>query len=252
MDIPMKPKVAVVMTGLPRFCADTDTLINNLTNYDSVDWYVAFWQHQPRAMSALNTAWQALSVSEMILELEARLPAGHTVKSFNWVQPEDTEPMPRDYTPFYSWPINTWQQYQILKWQWTRTPVEQYDLVVRGRADGGMSRSLDLADIYRQLQSSPDALITPDDYRSGSYSFNDHMAIGLPEAVGKLAHVVDHFDEAYSQGTPFNAEILIGRILNKQGITWPASGWTTTLKTTGRCDADGVFQPELGRWPLAK
>jgi hypothetical protein len=251
MEIPLTPRVAVVMTGLPRFGADTDTLILNLKNYRYVDWYICFWQHQPQACSALDARWQGLSVEEISYEISSRLPADHTLKSFHWANERDFEPMPRDYPPFFSYPKNTWQQYQLFRAQWLTIHQDHYDLVVRGRADGGMDRPIDLAQLHQSLLASPLTLVTPDNQRQGPHQFCDHMAIGRPTAMDHLARAVELFDSAWEQGVPYNAEILLGNILTAQGVSWPASGWNSTLKSQG-ANVDGVFQPRLGRWALDK
>jgi hypothetical protein len=251
MEIPLIPRVAVVMTGLPRFGADTDSLILHLKNYQYVDWYVSFWQHQPRALSTLDARWQGLSVGEITYEISSRLPAGHILRSFYWANERDFEPMPRDYPPFYSYPINTWQQYQLLRSQWLSFHPENYDLVVRARADAGMDRPVDLQQLYQFLQTNPLALITPDNQRQGPHQLCDHMAIGLPDTIAKLARAIELFDHTWSQGIPYNAEILLGSILTAQGVSWPASGWNSTLKTQGEL-IEGVFHPNSGRWALDK
>jgi hypothetical protein len=242
------PSIAVVMTGLPRFGEDTDTLILNLQNYDFVDYYIAFWRHNPLTMSAFNTRWQTLSEEDMIKEIQSRLPERHTIKSFSWVDESSVDPMPKDYPAFYSNPYNTWQQYQILKWQWERTPVNDYDLIVRGRADAGMDRPVDLLSLYQTTDTT--TLVMPDNQRQGQFQFCDHMAIGRSQAIEHLAKVVDHFDSTYSQGCPFNAELLLGVVLSKQGLQWPQSGWNSTLKTHGTFDEKGTFHQTPGRWEL--
>jgi hypothetical protein len=251
MEVSIMPRVAAIMTGLPRFGADTDTLILNLKNYQYVDWYICFWQHQPQALSALNPKWQDLTVEEISYEISSRLPAGHTLKSFHWANERDFEPMPRDYPPFFSFPKNTWQQYQLLRAQWLNMHGEAYDIIVRGRADGGMDRAIDLVEQWKFLQANPNVLVTPDNQRQGPHQLCDHMAIGLPQTIDRLARAIESFDQAWEQGIPYNAEILLGTILSSQGITWPASGWNSTLKSQG-ANINGKFQPILGRWALDK
>jgi hypothetical protein len=244
-----KPRVALMMSGLPRFRADTDTLINNLTNYESIDWYVAFWKHTPHTESYHDARWQSLSEEEMIAAIQSRLPSGQTVKTFNWVSEEQTPPMPRDYPAFYNIPKNFWQQYVIthIVNQIRHSSNIEYDLVIRGRADAGSNQPIDLSHLNATLGELE--LHMPGDWRYGPYGFNDHWCIGRPLAVDHLCNAINQFDYAFQQGVPYNAEVMLGTILHHQGLTWPITSWGSTLKTNGTYTERG-FDPVMGRWAL--
>lgn len=251
-------RTALLMSGLPRFRADTDTLIFNLQNADVIDWYVSFWKHKPAACSEYDAAWQGLSAEEIVAEIHTRLPSNHRIRFFEWVDPAGMPPMPRDYPPFYNIPINCWQQYSILKrvnqakLQAEKDQGWNYDLIVRGRADAGSDRPLDLKKIYDSIKD--EELHMPNNQRQGSLQFCDHWAIGKSKSINALAAVVDQFDTEYQRGCPYNAEIMIGNILSRQGIFWPSTDWNSTLKWQGRNDhtGAGMFYPEEGRWRLEK
>jgi len=252
---PNLPRVALLMNGLPRFGADTDTLVQRLTGYSQIDWYVSFWTHRPDALSDFDSRWQELSDIQLRDTIESRLPLDQTVAYCEWVDPLDLAPIPQDYPEFYSNPKNTWQQYQLLQWNnrvrraYEANQRVKYDLIIRGRADCGMSHTLDLQEIYDYLVTkNPLGLIIPNNQRQGPYQFCDHMAIGLPGAIDCLANVVDSFDSAFRQGIPYNAEIMIGSLLTKMGLNWPATNWESTLKSQGYYDANGVFHQDPGRW----
>jgi hypothetical protein len=250
------PRVALIISGLPRFRADTDTLIYNLQNAEFIDWYISFWKHKPITCSEYDAAWQRLSDRECVAEIRQRLPPTHRIRFFEWVDPNSMPPMPRDYPAFYNYPINCWQQYSILKrvnearLNFVRVQDWEYDLVVRGRADAGSDRPIDLAELDRSLK--PTELHMPNNQRQGPLGFCDHWAVGRPATINALCSVVDQFDIEFQRGCPYNAEYMVGNILSRQGIYWPATTWNSTLKSQGRNDHSGagMFYPDEGRWKL--
>lgn len=247
-------RVALMMSGLPRFRADTDTLIFNLKNADFIDWYISFWNHKPHAMSEYDTTWQGLSANDAVKEIRRRLPPAHRIRFFEWVDPASMPSMPRDYPEFYNIPVNCWQQYSILyRVNQHRLAAEkeqgwEYDLVVRGRADAGSDREIDLSYLNNTLKDNE--LHMPNNQRQGPFGFCDHWAIGKPQSINALAEVVRQFDSEFQKGVPYNAEILIGHILSRQGIVWPSTNWDSTLKLQGHLDSQGTFIPDEGRWVL--
>jgi len=251
------PKVCLMMSGLPRFRADTDTLINNLTNFQFADWVVSFWRHKPRALSAYDNAWQGLTEQEAIQEIQSRLPPTHRIRFFEWVNPDSMPSMPRDYPEFYSWPVNCWQQYSIFhRVNQHRLAVEaeqkwKYDLIIRARADAGSDKVIDLGKLWHTLNEKE--IHMPNNQRHGNHQFCDHWGISKPNAMTAYADVINHFDTVFNQGIPYNPEIMVGNILHRQGYFWPRTDWNSTLKTQGRTDpATGIFYPDEGRWSLKK
>ena len=247
-----------MMSGLPRFRADTDTLIYNLENVDQVDWYICFWKHKPNTCSEYDSNWQKLNEKEIVNEIQSRLPKNHRVRFFEWVDPNIMPTMPQDYPAFYNIPANCWQQYQILqrvnrvRLNFEKHQNWNYDLIVRARADAGCDRSIDLKKLFFSLDDH--TLHIPNNQRQGVLQFCDHWAIGKSHAINALAEVVEDFDKEFKKGCPYNAELMIGNILTRKGIKWPPTDWNSTLKSQGKNDYTGMgmFYPELGRWDLNK
>lgn len=247
-----------MMSGLPRFRADTDTLIDNLKNADQIDWYICFWKHKPKTCSEYDAAWQELSEKEIVNEIQQRLPENHRVRFFEWVDPKIMPPMPQDYPAFYNIPVNCWQQYQILqrvnrvRLNFEKYQSWSYDLIVRARADAGSDRAIDLRKLSMSLDDH--TLHIPNNQRQGGLQFCDHWAIGKSHSINALAEVVEGFDKEFKSGCPYNAELMIGNILTRKGIRWPPTDWNSTLKSQGRNDHAGIgmFYPDLGRWDLNK
>ena len=250
----MKPRISLLISGLPRFGASTDTLISGLTNYQIVDWYVAFWKHDPQTMSPHDAKWQSLSAKEMAYEIQSRLPDDQNLRHFTWVKEEEQQPMPRNYPEFYNVPKNCWQQYQILqivnniKLKYEQEQGWEYDLVFRGRVDAGPDKSIDMEQLNKTLSES--TLYMPANQRQGHYQFSDHWAIGRGNTITKLANAIEYFDKVHQQDIPYNAELMLGTILNSQGIKWPMTDVNSNLKTIGFYDEQGWFHQDPGQWLL--
>lgn len=255
-----RPIVHALLTGLPRFGKDTDSLVLNLTNVETVNWFVVLWRYPkgllPDTLSNLDPAWFDLSESELHDFIQQRLPDNHRLQLTRWVDHDSLEQPPRKFEAFYSNPTNTWGQYSLLRHaNQLRHQLEPHlgpkpDIIVRCRADGGMSQPLDMSALAQACQLDPKLLITPRNQRHGHYQFCDHMAIGSDQAITALANVVTDFDRVNREGIPFNAELLIGHILKSQGLHWPSTEWDSTLKKSGYYDSLGVWHQLEGRWCL--
>jgi len=248
------PKISLLISGLPRFGASTDTLISGFINYQIIDWYVAFWQHNPQTSSPHDTKWQNLSAEEMAYEIQRRLPDDQNLRHFTWIKEEEQPPMPKNYPEFYNIPKNCWQQYQILqiinniKSRYEKEQGWEYDLVFRGRVDAGPDKIIDTKKLHESLSDS--VLFMPANERHGQYQFSDHWNIGRSNTITKLANAIDYFDAIHQQGIPYNAEIMLGTILHNWGIRWPMTDVNSNLKTIGYYDERGCFHQNLGNWLL--
>lgn len=247
-------RAAITVSGLPRFRADTDTLINNLTNAD-IDWYFSFWKHKPTAYSEYDPKWQELSETRIVSEIQSRLGPRHRIRFFEWVHPNSLPPMPRDYPAFYNIPINCYQQYILfnrinnIRKDYERVQAWKYDLLIRGRVDAGSDRPLDLDAIAEFIADNQ--LHMPNNQRQGPLQFCDHWALGKHKAIDALADAVHDFDTVFQKGCPYNAELMVGTILKDKGIVWPSTTWNSTLKYQGWNDPNtGMWHPDLGRWIL--
>lgn len=250
----MDTLVSVMLTGLPRFGKDTDTLIDNIKYADRVRYYVVFWRHNPSTMSWFDPRFSSWSEQEMREFIQTRLPDNHSVQYMEWVDPNDLDPMPRAYPEFYSTPLNCWQQYSLLRHaDERRRKIEALigagpDVVIRARTDAGMDRPLDFRQLAKILKQDPRLLIMPRNQRQGPGGYCDHMTISRSENITKLAMAVTEFDRAWQTGTPYNAELLLTRILTDKGLIWPMTDWNSTLKTQGHYDQQGHWHQDPGRW----
>jgi hypothetical protein len=226
-------RTALLFSGNARFSIDFETQIHNLKNSD-IDWYICFWKRQPGFDPKISSNWYVKNSFQVLSKLKNFLPANHKIKFIELLDPSEFTNIPRDYEPFYSTPLNVWQQYNILKYcnDW-RKELGSYDLVIRSRTDLGLNQEIDLTLAYESLSKNPNLIYTPNNQRNGylvdvfgySTGFCDQFAIGLPHIMNQYCDAVDSFDELYLEGIKYNPEYLLQTVLYRKGILWPPTSF---------------------------
>ena len=238
-------RAALLLSGNARWCADFDRQITNLTGA-TVDWYVLLWRRAHDEDTRISPNWSSKTDQEAREFIEQRLPPHHSLKLLDWIDPETAPNPPRDYPPFYSHPLNFYQQYWILRELGRRVPMD-YDLWIRSRPDIGLDRALDLTAIRALCERHPGLLILPGNERRGPSNFCDQFAIGQPDRVKIYTEVLEDFDRVFNEGTLYNPEYIVGRSLADQGLFWPATQFNIELRQQGQ-HVPGHFHPLFGRW----
>ena len=249
------PRTAILVTGLPRFGQNTDSLINTWARGGQIDWYIALWRTLGPQTTQIDPRWLTLSQRQISREFTQRFPdSRHQVKLCQWLDPDALEPPPRDYPGFYCDSASVWQQYKLLQYANLQrrlceySDLQSYDIVIRARLDAAPSHVQDLTVIQDIVTRLPQTLITANGNRQPPYDLNDQLVIGASAAMNLFCDAVDHFDRAYNSGTEYNPERLLGRILTEQGLNWPTTDWTSTLKTLGEYTEQGQFIQQPGSW----
>ena len=238
-------RVALLLSGNARWCADFDRQIANLTNAQ-VDWYVLLWRRAHDQDTRISPNWSSKTDQQAREFIEQRLPPTHTLKLLDWVDPASAPLPPRDYPPFYSHPLNFYQQYWILDQLGQRVSLD-YDLWIRSRPDIGLDRALDLTRIKALLDQLPRTIILPSNERRGPSNFCDQFAIGSPANIKQYTSVLSDFDRVFNEGTLYNPEYIVGRSLQDRGLSWPPTDFNIALRAQGQ-HVPGHFHPEFGRW----
>jgi len=237
-------KTALLLTGNPRFSADFDSQLQNLTK-SAIDVYIVFWRREFGWDPKLSENWCDLkSAGQVRDKLQAHLPPWYKIKFIEVLDPSALGEIPKEYEPYNSTPANVWQQYKCLQYcdMWRRE-LDSYDLVIRSRTDLGLSEPIDLELAYEYLSKSPNTIYIPNNQRYGYVpNFNDQFAIGLPHAMSIYTDAVDNFDRFYNEGIKYNPEHLVQTQLQRHAITWPPTTFEIVRDT-------GHWVPiEHGKW----
>jgi len=247
-------KVAIIFAGQPRFCADFDSQLLNLQQASCIDWYSAFWNQGKNAAFEsqkdkwVSPSWQFVDAQSAMRWIYPRIPQNHRILSLELKTPEQFPVMP-EHPPLSCHSLALWGQYQILQFaahQIKKSGIT-YDLIIRSRVDIGLTKPLDLQKCKQYLDTHPQEILIPANGRHGPAMFADQFAIGLPQAMIKYTNAVNHFEEAFQKGVPWNPEYILGMALLWQGISWPMNDINNTLRKIGEGQGSD-FLPHWGRW----
>lgn len=199
-------KVALFSSGQPRFTECFPRLMTQLEGFDQADIYFGFW----------NSSW-ASSEEEAVKKIEkVLLPRYRIAKLILRDQPHFELPPHKLYhPPAQPENIRWWYERRMAMWQCLKMTFDlipnEYDVIVRFRPDGYISRVLDL----RQIDLQKHNLIYPEWPGAGwEWAWlNDQFAIGNYEGMKFYVGLADVFPEYVVKSDP-NWEI------NGRDCTW--------------------------------
>jgi hypothetical protein len=219
-------KTAILINAQPRFTREFDDFLDNLKNYDELDFFFYIWTAKHNESMLIPRSWplDEKSVRNKIINT---LPEHCNLIALEVADPP--EYIVPDYIQTNPWTnmIHVWNNYYSLKQ--VNILREQhdvdYDLVIRARGDVGTTTPIDLQVIHDHLMRNPKMIISPDNLRNGlGVSLNDCMAIGTGETMSIYANAIDKFETYHRQGVPYHAETLLACHLNVNGISYPLTG----------------------------
>ena len=223
-------KVAILFTGIPRFCAIFNSQLAYLQNASCIDWYCSFWSTKESetfnsfSSKWTNPSWDFKTPPEAMRWLYKRLPSNHRILNLDLVSPEQFPSMPV-YQATASHNLSNWGQYQILQHashKLFNSGIE-YDLVIRSRVDKGLERGINLIKCKDYLENHQHEILISKNFRHGPLDFCDQFAIGLPKTMAIYTNCVDTFSEVHLSGVPWNAELVLGFSLSRYQIKWPST-----------------------------
>jgi hypothetical protein len=235
-------KIAIQISGLPRFTKDIEDFLINLHDTDQVDWFFYLWNNPGDPYVPPN--WPCNDIASIRKKISNNLPQGHNIVYLRVHElPKYEIDRPLNLTP-WSNPQGIWYMFNGIK-QVNQTRVEHnesYDLVIRTRGDLGISTPVSCIQAKQFLDAHPSAILMPDNHRLGvgGYGANDLFAIGLPNTITLYASAFDKLFEYNDQGTPYHPETLLAHHLVASQIATPPSGIQTRLRhykqEDGTCD----------------
>jgi hypothetical protein len=173
-------KIAILISGYPRFCHVFDFQLEWFKDYD-VDWFVTLWNPEGNERFPIGPSWQYIDDQIVTQLLNDRISARHKIAHVDVRNPSELPPNPFPYQGWYYNADSLWSQYTILRWcDQVRQSYEQqtgaYDILIRTRPDVLITGSIDLEYYHQQLLQDPKAIMIPYPDRSGA-GFNDMFAI---------------------------------------------------------------------------
>jgi hypothetical protein len=245
-------KVAILISGRPRFTKEFDDLLDSLTSYDQLDWYFLLWNATHEQDVRIPPTWPN-NVDDARKRIESKLPERSNIAHLSI-----SEPPAFDNTKQYNltpWSVapNIWTMYYgIYAVNQIRKQNGSYDLIIRTRPDIGITEKLDLTARHQQLISSPPSVLMPSNHRHGMWgnAVNDLFGIALPNVMDIYADAFNHIDEYNSRGVPFHGETVLAHHLSVNNIQVPNTDFHSVMRlytNNGQPWVDDT-SIEYGRW----
>lgn len=246
-------RVAATISGQPRFTKDFDVFLENLIDYDEVDWFVYLWnnfEENERVPPFMNNPdnWNESTIRK---RFEENLPPNHRVVYFEIHEaPSYTVTRPLNLTPWTS-PAGVWFMHLGLKLVTeVREQYEQihgkYDLVIRTRPDLMIDRPLSIRSIDTIVKQHPKTLITSANHRLGlmGRGVSEAMFIANSDTMSVTCKMFDKLFEYNDLGVPYHPETLTAYHLSVNGIETPMTDFNMNFRSIKLPDGT----TDWGRW----
>lgn len=229
-------KIAIMLSGQPRFNREFSDLLENLRNCDQIDLFLYLWSSDPTESVFIPPTWPK-DIDGIRSRIQANIPEHVRIADLQ-VLPQIQHSATGQYnlTP-WSNPANIWYTYHGIKQvNLMRESYErihgQYDFVIKARPDAGLRDPIDCCRIKEYLDSNPSSVIMPDDRRFGMQGnpVNDLIGIGLGSTMSTYCSAIDYFDQYNEQGTLYHGETLLSRHLTTNNIQFPSLGVICTFR----------------------
>jgi hypothetical protein len=253
-------KVAVLISGSPRFSRDLDTFINGLTGATQVDWFCHVWKFNspPDKLGPeysnyqlVANGWRTVEYDWAYKKLTNNLTGIHQLKALDVFNNNFIE-----YPTIIGQQAHPQNFESIVKMHlgWKRasmaleTSGEDYDLVIRARPDLFLPEPLNLLELHSIINNRPDNVITSNGGQHGyhGYNSNDIIAISSAQNIHTYADLINHSATYNQQGVIFHPETLLAYHLRTNGLVI-APIVRAEIRATLQ-EINGVFSPDFGQW----
>ena len=239
-------KIAIQLSGQPRFTQDFNLLLENLIGYDSADWfiYLSNNNHTQPAKEGVKFSkyWEGFDADWAINKISSNLPKNNVIKRFEisdshlqqWPEVKDlfwVEFPERVFMMHY----NIFQANELRK-HYQETTGVLYDLIVRVRSDIGINSYVDVS----KLNIKDDEIIMPKNHWwgvphgcssiPGDFWSNDLLAIGKDISMDIYSNTI-HLIKKYNDiGLWFHPETILAYHLAKNKIKTIKGDFESTIR----------------------
>ena len=242
-------KIAVLISGQPRFTREFDDFLLNLRNYSQIDFFFLLWKSTPQDSPFIPHNWPSDTDAVRSL-IERNLPENSRIAELSIVDPEPFNPSRKYNLSPWTNHRNMWYMfYGIYKvnqhrenWETQHGP---YNMVIRARPDAGVKNKLNLQQVQDYINQYPQTVMVPGNRRYGiGISINDMLAFGSGKNMSIYSRVFENMDQYHDQGVPFHNETLLGHHLNQHSIIYPVNNIEIVFRDY-HCPPGKI---DYGRW----
>lgn len=250
-------KIAVLLSGSPRFCSEFDSFIDNVVGFEQIDYYCLFWKNNQRPdklgypnQVLVPESWRIIDKEWAQSKITSNLPEKHRLVKLETYNDENIE-LPKIKPGVIDQSINFKNIYKMhLGWHLAFNLLdEEYDLVIRSRPDIGLSQPLDVRVAKNKiLERSNLVLNSVSAYFGHQERTNDLIAISSQKNIKIYSDLVNNVEKySNTENVTFHAENLLGYHLRKNSLTWETFAHVI-IRTNLNTNLDGTLSPNFGKW----
>lgn len=242
-------KAAVLLQGEPRFCAEFDLFLQNLTGYDQVDWFMYLWENNNPTANLMSSHghrvvapyWQTISKESALDKFKQFLPAGHNVVSLELAD-QSLVPIIRVESNKCETVIfeNVWKmwysQYMANKLKVSHEQENnfKYDLVVKIRPDVALLNQVDLRHMKQYFDKDPNLVLMSHNKRCGyGVAISDINAITTSDNMNIYMEIYNQALEHHARGCIFHPETMLARHLEHNGLFYASADYGVDFRSLG-------------------
>ena len=244
-------KMAILLSGQPRFTGDFDLLLKNLKGYDQADWFINInnnnhdrLRFKYRKVNILDS-WVEFDLDWAKNKIIENLPVNNYIRKFaisddkfkTWPTVKNLYQIKPNWTDVVFMMFYNIYRANQLRLEYQKETGEVYDAVVRARTDVGIEQEFDI----RSLKILPNAVYMPNNewWGNGDNISNDQMAIGDEHSMNIYCDLINHIKSHNDRGAPFHPETLLAYHLKSNGISTVGGNYTAGLRK---------FPIDITRW----
>ena len=255
-------RIAVLISGSPRFYTGLDTFINNLSGFETADWFVDLWKNNPHPDKLgydnhilVAPLWRQVDQEWAVNKIKSNLPPNHRLADLSVYDndlieyPVITGPQVHHSNFSSIWKMHLgWKRVDTLRQSYENQNKIKYDLVIRARPDNCLKNILNLTTVKNLLDQCPKCVFVSKHGQHGyGYTTNDFIAITSPDNMSIYTDLVSHSIKYNNTGVIFHPETLIAYHMHYNGlINTPVLD--VQIRSFAFTLPDGTVTVDFGRW----
>jgi hypothetical protein len=260
--------VAILTAGEPRFCLEFDRLLENLIEFDSIDWYIHSWNHNPLRVvkgqkhTLVSPKWESVDRDQFIEQFTSNLPAGHSLENLT-LEDQSVVDMPfiKNNVCQGADVPSIWKMWYgpYMANQARKASNKHYDIVIRTRPDIGLKSPLNLREAKQVIDSNPTVVWMPANRQCGyGVSINDMFGMSSPANMDVYTDLYNQALDHHAAGCIYHPETMLAHHLNANGLIYSSAPVEIYMRNLGKwvhpdtgtpvSENQGIYISNFGRW----
>jgi hypothetical protein len=219
-------RIAIQLSGQPRFTQDFNLFLENLIGYDQADWFIylsnKYHTHRIKEGVAISPSWEDFDADWAINKISSNLPKNNFIQRFE-ISDSHLQQWPPVSNIHCTFSVEgVWMMYyNLLKVNQLRKDFQkqqnvEYDFILRVRSDSNLNGPIDVS----RLNINHDEIYMPNNNWFGfpGLEVNDQFAIGKDQAVTTYCDIVHSIKKYNDSGIAFHPETLLAKHLLANNI----------------------------------